>query len=123
MVLTTNQLIYVACMAVYCAAMIIIGFIGFGKSKTVKDFFVYGRLFGWVLIAFSWVNTYTSMSNFIGHPGMGYRYGLPGAWLNLLALLVVPITIILFGTKMRVIAEKFESFTVNLSKPSGASSF
>lgn len=62
--------------------MLISGFLGYFKTKTVDDFVIGGRNVGPWLSAFAYGTTYFSAVLFIGYAGkIGYSFGLKSLWI------------------------------------------
>ncbi len=70
-----NALDY-AVFALYCVAVLVVGFWVARKEKTSNDYFLAGRRLPWYAIGFSLIATSISTEQFIGEVGFAYRYGL-----------------------------------------------
>lgn len=69
-------------MRIFVLIMIISGFVGYLKTKTVDDFVIGNRNVGPWLSAFAYGTTYFSAVLFIGYAGkVGYSFGLPALWI------------------------------------------
>ncbi|GAV25252.1 sodium:solute symporter [Carboxydothermus islandicus] len=71
-------------LGIFVFIMLVSGFFGFKKTKTVDDFILGGRKVGPWLSAFAYGTTYFSAVLFIGYAGkVGFSFGLPALWIAL----------------------------------------
>ncbi len=62
--------------ALYCIAVLAVGFWVARKEKTAQDYFLASRRLPWYAIGFSLIATSISTEQFIGEVGFAYRHGL-----------------------------------------------
>ena len=62
--------------ALYCVAVLAVGWWVARKEKTSQDYFLAGRRLPWYAIGFSLIATSISTEQFIGEVGFAYRHGL-----------------------------------------------
>ena len=82
--MTSPQLFTLIALAVYAIAMALIGFISYGKSKTLDGFLLGGRKVGAWATAFAYGTTYFSAVVFVGYAGQhGWNIGLGAIWIGI----------------------------------------
>jgi SSS family solute:Na+ symporter len=87
--------------ALYFAAMVIIGILSRRKAKTANDFFVAGRKGSSLFITGSLLATIIGGSATVGMAGLGFRLGLTGAWWLLVGSIGLVVLGIFFADKVR----------------------
>ena len=72
-----------AIMGAYIVVLLVLGWIGMKKTKTLNDFFLGGRKIGPFMSAFAYASTYFSAVVFIGYAGkIGWGFGLSSLWIS-----------------------------------------
>ena len=100
---------------IYMAAM---GAISFYVRKIqrggnfLENYFVGSRQLGGFVLAMTTVATYSSVSSFVGGPGMAYEVGF--GWLYMAVVQVTAVFLVLgiFGKRVAMLARKFNAVTV-----------
>ena len=82
--MTDAQIYTIVALAAYAVAMVLIGFISYGKSKTLDAFLIGGRNIGAWVTAFSYGTTYFSAVVFVGYAGQhGWNIGIGAVWIGI----------------------------------------
>ncbi len=112
--MTDAQLYTIIALAVYALAMVLIGFISYGKSKTLDGFLLGGRNIGAWATAFAYGTTYFSAVVFVGYAGQhGWNIGLGAIWIGIgNAVLGCLLSWILFANRTRKMTKKLEAKTM-----------
>jgi|GEM_PF-1760722 len=105
--MAVNPLTMTLLVLVYLAATLVIGYIGYKKTKNHEDYLVAGRDSHPVIIALSYGATFISTSAIIGFGGQAANLGMSLIWLTVLNIgvgillaFVLPISIIARATAM-----------------------
>jgi len=99
---------------IFMAFMIAVSF--FVRHKADKNFvgnyFIGNRQLGGFVLAMTTVATYSSVSSFVGGPGMAYKIGF--GWIYMAVVQVTAIFLVLgiFGKRVALLARKFNAVTV-----------
>jgi SSS family solute:Na+ symporter len=97
---------------VYLAATLIIGYLGYRKTKSSEDYLVAGRCSHPVIIALSYGATFISTSAIIGFGGQAANLGMGLIWLTVLNIGVgILLAFVLFGKKTREIGHRLSAVT------------
>jgi len=109
------QIFTLIALVVYAAAMALIGFISYGKSKSLDNFLIGGRRIGAWSTAFAYGTTYFSAVVFIGYAGQhGWNIGLGALWIGIgNAVLGCLLSWILFSNKTRKMTKKLNARTMS----------
>ena len=112
--MTNAQLYTIIALAVYAAAMALIGCISYGKSKTLDGFLIGGRNIGAWASAFAYGTTYFSAVVFVGYAGQhGWNIGLGAIWIGVgNAVLGCLLSWILFANRTRKMTKKLNARTM-----------
>ncbi len=103
---------------IFMAVMIGIGFYvrqvqarGFGKNF-VQQYFIGNHDLGGFVLAMTTVATYSSVSSFVGGPGMAWQIGF--GWIYMAVVQVTAIFLVLgiFGKRVALLSRKFDAVTV-----------
>jgi len=95
---------------IYLAATLIIGYLGYKKTKNTEDYLVAGRCSHPVIIALSYGATFISTSAIIGFGGQAANLGM--SWLTVLNIGVgILLAFVLFGKKTREIGHRLSAVT------------
>ncbi|MBU2565917.1 MAG: sodium:solute symporter, partial [Candidatus Thermoplasmatota archaeon] len=93
---------FIIFMALFAAVYIILGYLGYRKTKTAEDYFVAGRKMGGLVIAFSYGATFISAVALIGFSGIASIYGYSILWLAFLNVFVgIFIAFVFYGFRTR----------------------
>jgi SSS family solute:Na+ symporter len=110
--MAVNPLTMAALVLVYLAATLIIGYIGYKKTKNSEDYLVAGRDSHPVIIALSYGATFISTSAIIGFGGQAANLGMGLIWLTVLNIGVgILLAFVLFGKKTREIGQRLSAVT------------
>lgn len=97
---------------IYLAATLIIGYLGYKKTKSSEDYLVAGRCSHPVIIALSYGATFISTSAIIGFGGQAANLGMSLIWLTVLNIGVgILLAFVLFGKKTREIGHRLSAVT------------
>ena len=101
--MTDAQLYTIIALGVYAIAMIFIGCISYGKSKTLDGFLLGGRKIGAWSTAFAYGTTYFSAVVFVGYAGQhGWNIGIGAIWIGIgNAILGCLLSWLLFANRTR----------------------
>lgn len=112
--MTTPQLYTIIALCIYAAAMVFVGFISFGKSKTLDGFLIGGRNIGAWATAFAYGTTYFSAVVFVGYAGQhGWNIGIGAMWIGIgNAVLGCLLSWLLFANRTRKITKKLNARTM-----------
>ena len=101
-----------ALVVIYLAATLIIGYIGYKKTKSPDDYLVAGRCSHPAIIALSYGATFISTSAIIGFGGQAANLGMGLIWLTVLNIgLGILIAFVFFGKKTREIGQRLSAVT------------
>lgn len=82
------------------------------KRDFIKEYFIGGRRLGGFVLAMTLVATYSSVSSFVGGPGMAWQVGF--GWVYFASIQVVSMFLVLgvLGKKLAVVGRKIDAVTV-----------
>ncbi|MDO9034044.1 MAG: sodium:solute symporter family protein [Methanoregula sp.] len=101
-----------ALVLIYLAATLIIGYMGYKKTKNTEDYLVAGRDSHPIIIALSYGATFISTSAIIGFGGSAASMGMGLIWLTVLNIgLGILLAFVLFGKKTREIGQRLSAVT------------
>ena len=110
-----RSLILLLPLIIFMAVMV--GISIFGRHKQagknfVGSYFIGNRELGGFVLAMTTVATYSSVSSFVGGPGMAYQIGF--GWIYMAVVQVTAIFLVLgiFGKRVALLARKFNAVTV-----------
>mgnify|MGYP003308373551 CR=1 FL=1 len=108
------QLFTVIALALYALTMALIGFISYGKSKTLDGFLVGGRKIGAWSTAFAYGSAYFSAVVFIGYAGQhGWNIGLGALWIGIGNTVIgCLLSWLLFANRTRKMTKKLNARTM-----------
>ncbi len=110
--MAVNALTMTALVLIYLAATIVIGYLGYRKTKSSEDYLVAGRCSHPVIIALSYGATFISTSAIIGFGGQAANLGMSLIWLTVLNIGVgILLAFVLFGKKTREIGQRLSAVT------------
>jgi len=110
--MAVNALTMTALVLIYLAATLVIGYLGYKKTKSSEDYLVAGRCSHPVIIALSYGATFISTSAIIGFGGQAANLGMSLIWLTVLNIGVgILLAFVLFGKKTREIGHRLSAVT------------
>jgi len=110
--MAVNTLTMTALVLLYLAATLVIGYLGYKKTKSTEDYLVAGRCSHPVIIALSYGATFISTSAIIGFGGQAANLGMSLIWLTVLNIGVgILLAFVLFGKKTREIGHRLSAVT------------
>ena len=97
---------------IYLAATLVIGYMGYKKTRNTEDYLVAGRDSHPAIIALSYGATFISTSAIIGFGGQAANLGMGLIWLTVLNIGVgILLAFVLFGKKTREIGQRLSAVT------------
>ena len=101
-------------LGIYAVAMVLIGCISFGRSKTLDGFLIGGRRIGAWATAFAYGTTYFSAVVFIGYAGQhGWNIGVGAIWIGVgNAVLGCLLSWLLFANRTRRMTKRLNARTM-----------
>ena len=113
--MTDAQLYTIIALVLYASAMAIIGFISYGKSKTLDGFLVGGRKVGAWSTAFAYGSSYFSAVVFIGYAGQhGWNIGIGAIWIGIGNTVIgCLLSWLLFAKRTRKMTKKLNARTMS----------
>ena len=108
------QIYTIIALCLYAAAMVTIGCVSYGKSKTLDGFLVGGRKIGAWSTAFAYGSAYFSAVVFIGYAGQhGWNIGIGAIWIGIgNALLGCLLSWLLLANRTRKMTKKMGARTM-----------
>ena len=108
------QLYTIIAICIYALAMVLIGCISYGKSKTLDGFLIGGRKIGAWSTAFAYGTTYFSAVVFVGYAGQhGWNIGIGCIWIGIgNAVLGCLLSWLLFANRTRKMTKKLDARTM-----------
>jgi len=108
------QLFTIIALVLYAVIMAMIGFISYGKSKTLDGFLVGGRKIGAWSTAFAYGSAYFSAVVFIGYAGQhGWNIGIGAIWIGIGNTLIgCLLSWLLFANRTRKMTKKLNARTM-----------
>lgn len=104
--------LFVACAAVFLAATLYLGYLGYRQTKNADDFMIAGKRISPVVLALSYGAAFISTSAIVGFGGISAVYGTGLMWLTVLCILVgVIIAFVFFGRRIRRMGRKLGAMT------------
>lgn len=77
-----------------------------------KDYFIGGRTLGGFVLAMTTVATYSSVSTFVGGPGVAWQIGYGWLYMAIVQVVVIFLVMGVFGKKISLIAKDIDAVTV-----------
>ncbi|MDD1691410.1 MAG: sodium:solute symporter family protein [Methanoregula sp.] len=110
--MAVDTLMMAVLVLIYLAATLVIGYLGYKKTKSSEDYLVAGRCSHPVIIALSYGATFISTSAIIGFGGQAANLGMGLIWLTVLNIGVgILLAFVLFGKKTREIGQRLSAVT------------
>ena len=108
------QLFTIIALCIYGAIMAFVGFISYGKSKSLENFLIGGRNIGAWATAFAYGTTYFSAVVFVGYAGQhGWNIGIGAIWIGIgNAILGCLLSWIFFANRTRRMTKKLGAKTM-----------
>jgi SSS family solute:Na+ symporter len=104
--------IFAVCTAIYLAATMFLGYLGYRHTKAADDYMVAGRKVSPIILGLSYGATFISTSAIVGFGGLAALYGSGLIWLTVLNIgMGVLIAFIIFGKKTREIGHRLGAVT------------
>jgi len=112
--MTTAQLYTIIALCLYAAVMALVGWLSYGKSKTLDGFLIGGRNIGAWATAFAYGTTYFSAVVFVGYAGQhGWNIGIGSIWIGIgNAVLGCLLSWLLLANRTRKITKKLGARTM-----------
>lgn len=112
--MTNAQLYTIIALCIYAMAMVLIGCISYGKSKTLDKFLIGGRNIGAWVTAFAYGTTYFSAVVFVGYAGQhGWNIGIASIWIGIgNAVLGCLLSWLLFANRTRKMTKFLDAKTM-----------
>lgn len=83
------------------------------RSKDfAKDYFIGGRTLGGFVLAMTTAATYSSVSTFVGGPGVAWNIGYGWLYMAMVQVVVIFLVLGVFGKKISMVARKIDAVTV-----------
>ncbi len=108
------QIYTIVALAAYAVVMAFVGYISYGKTKTLDSFLVGGRNIGAWATAFAYGTAYFSAVVFVGYAGQhGWNIGIGAIWIGIgNAVLGCLLSWLLFANKTRKMTKKLSARTM-----------
>lgn len=111
---------WVNLLPVFCFLMFMLGvsfYIQYASRKErstnfARDYFIGGYSLGGFVLAMTTVATYSSVSTFVGGPGMAWLVGYGWLYMAIVQVVVVFLVLGVFGKKIALISRKINAITV-----------
>lgn len=82
------------------------------KKDFAKDYFIGGRTLGGFVLAMTTAATYSSVSTFVGGPGMAWVIGYGWLYMAIVQVVVIFLVLGVFGKKIALISRRIDAVTV-----------
>ena len=82
------------------------------QKDFAKDYFIGGRTLGGFVLAMTTAATYSSVSTFVGGPGMAWVIGYGWLYMAIVHVVVIFLVLGVFGKKIALIAREIDAVTV-----------
>ncbi len=82
------------------------------EKNFAKDYFIGGRTLGGFVLAMTTAATYSSVSTFVGGPGMAWIIGYGWLYMAIVQVVVIFLVLGVFGKKIALIARSIDAVTV-----------
>ena len=82
------------------------------KKDFAKDYFIGGRTLGGFVLAMTTAATYSSVSTFVGGPGMAWIIGYGWLYMAIVQVVVIFLVLGVFGKKIALVARHIDAVTV-----------
>ena len=102
----------IACVVVYLAACLVIGFWAMKRTHTIADYLVAGRTLGPFVIVIAAMSSIMSGFGFVGGPGLVFESGTSSLWMTFPSTFSFARSWILVGKRLRLLAVVREILTL-----------
>lgn len=82
------------------------------QKNFAKDYFIGGRTLGGFVLAMTTAATYSSVSTFVGGPGMAWIIGYGWLYMAIVQVVVIFLVLGVFGKKIALIAREIDAVTI-----------
>lgn len=82
------------------------------EKNFAKDYFIGGRTLGGFVLAMTTAATYSSVSTFVGGPGMAWVIGYGWLYMAIVQVIVIFLVLGVFGKKIALVARDIDAVTV-----------
>lgn len=82
------------------------------QKDFAKDYFIGGRTLGGFVLAMTTAATYSSVSTFVGGPGVAWVIGYGWLYMAIVQVVVIFLVLGVFGKKIALIAREIDAVTV-----------
>ena len=107
-----NLTVFIIVLAIYLVATVLLGYLGWRRTKDASDFMVGGRKTHPYVMAISYGATFISTSAIVGFGGQAANLGMGLLWLAFLNILLgIFVAFIFFGKKTRLIGQNLDAHT------------
>ena len=104
--------LFIACTAIFLAATLYLGYLGYRQTKNADDFMIAGKKISPAILALSYGAAFISTSAIVGFGGISAVYGTGLMWLTVLCILVgVIIAFVFFGKRIRRLGRQLGAVT------------
>jgi sodium/pantothenate symporter len=109
-----NALLILLPVFAFLIAVLAVGFIAQKRAGTdfIKEYFIGGRRLGGFVLAMTLVATYSSVSSFVGGPGMAWDRGFGWVYYASIQMVTAFLTLGVMGKKIAVVGRKIDAVTV-----------
>lgn len=96
----------------YTVVCLFIGYISSKGENTIEQFSLGGRVFGPVVIAFTYFSTRLSASAYLGEPGFIYKFGWPYHWIGVFNAAFWLAAVLVLTRRIRLYSDNLKTMTV-----------
>ena len=99
----------------FLAGMLALGFYVRRQSAAggfLSTYFVGGQSLGGFVLAMTMVATYSSVSSFVGGPGMAYEIGFGWIYMAVIQTMTIFLVLGIFGTRVARLARRIHAVTI-----------
>ena len=99
----------------FMAGMLALGFYVRRQSAAggfLSNYFVGGQSLGGFVLAMTMVATYSSVSSFVGGPGMAYEIGFGWIYMAVIQTMTIFLVLGIFGTRVARLARRIHAVTI-----------
>ena len=84
------------------------------QQNFAKDYFIGGRSLGGFVLAMTTVATYSSVSTFVGGPGMAWAIGYGWLYMAIVQVVVIFLVLGIFGKKIAMVSRKIDAMLTQM---------
>jgi len=104
--------VIIVCVIAYLVMCSGVGLWAARRTHTTADFFLAGRSLGPLVLILATMSSIMSGFGFVGGPGLVYDSGLSSGWITFAATIGMPLSWILLGKRLRLLAEARDVLTL-----------